>query len=131
MDLPNSLLFALEKKRVEKKPIIHLKLPDGGLTTDTREIFFPSPLGFYQDLYSAETCELGAMEQLLEGVLHLAEKDQYKLESHLSFNKLTNAVKEEAVSRADLLSVEFYKDFWSLTGSEPHAVFLECLEQKI
>lgn len=88
-------------------------------------------MGFYQDLYSAETCELGAMEQLLEGVLHLAEKDQCELESHLSFNKLTNAVKEEAVSRADLLSVEFYKDFWSLTGSEPHAVFLECLEQKI
>lgn len=62
MDLQTSFLFALEKKRAKKKLITLLKFSDGGFTTNTRESL-SNALRFYQNFFSAETCELGAMEQ--------------------------------------------------------------------
>lgn len=46
---------------------MNLKLPEGQLATDTREILSHA-LSFYQELYTAETCDLSAQKDLPKDV---------------------------------------------------------------
>lgn len=66
--------FNLEKKVADRKTLSHLKLPEGGETTDEHKIFVHA-LHFYENLYRAEPCDGEITETLLQDLPHLTESD--------------------------------------------------------
>ena len=55
MDALSSFFFTLEKSVARTKQMVCLRLPDGTLTTDQRELRMHA-VDFYDTLYSAEDC---------------------------------------------------------------------------
>ncbi len=60
--------------------ITHFKLSDGRETTEKREIV-SQVLSFYEDLYSAETCDSEAMDFFLSGIPKLSGDKKIQLEN--------------------------------------------------
>lgn len=133
MDSSTNFFFSLEKKIKEKKNINYLKMSNGKGITEKKEII-SQVLQFYEDLYSAQPCNVGAVEQLLDGLPQLGRKDKAKLERSLSLQELSKAVQQQSTGKTpglDGLTPEFFKFFWSIIGQDLHAVFLESFESKI
>lgn len=64
IDAPTSFFFSLEQKAKEQNLILHLKLPNGAITSDPAEMRLA--VGFYRDLFSAGSWDPDC-EEILEG----------------------------------------------------------------
>lgn len=133
MDTSSKFFFALERKVRERKSIDHLKLPDGRETTDKKEIILQA-LSFYENLYSAQSCDPKAVERILNDVPKLSDDNKKELELSLSFEELSTACEQQSAGRSpglDGLTSEFYRVFWSLIGPDLHSVFTESEKLKV
>lgn len=113
MDSSSTFFFALERKVRERKSVDHLKLPDGRETTDKKEIILQA-LSFYEELYSAQSCDPKAVECILKDVPKLKDESKKELEHSLSFGELSTACEQQSAGRSpglDGLTSEFYKVF--------------------
>ena len=108
-----------------------LKLPDGRVTTDPKEMRGHA-VTFYSNLYGAEECDQGSVAELLEGLPQLSPEEKDLLDRELSLEELTEAVGQMTAGRApglDGLTADFYKHFWNLVGQDLLSVLTECLER--
>ncbi len=104
MDAPTSF-FALEKKPRELKSFHQLKVPGGGVITDQREIQSYA-LSFYEDLYSSESRDDTATDELLCDLSKLTEEERNELDRPFDFWRDFTSCSGNV--------------FWEVTYSETH-----------
>lgn len=113
MDSSTTFFFSLEKKNREKKSINYLKLLNGKEIMEKKEII-SQVLCFYEDLYSAQPCNIEATDKLLDGLPQLGKEDKAELEEPLSFQELSKAVQQQSSGKTpglDGLTSEFFLSF--------------------
>ncbi|KAF7642537.1 hypothetical protein LDENG_00256290 [Lucifuga dentata] len=128
MDVSSSFFFNLERNIGRRKLMTCLKLSDGKVTTDPKEMR-KCAVDFYTNLFSADCCKPECVAELLEGLPQLSPAEKAGLDRGLSMEELTTAVGQMASGRApglDGLTADFYKRFWGSIGADLHEVLLEC-----
>ena len=133
MDAPSSFFFSLEKSAARSKLMTSLKLPDGRVTMDPKEMRSHA-VSFYSDLFRAEECDSDCAAELLEGLPQLSPEEKTSLDRELSFDELTEAVGQMASGKApglDGLTIDFFKRFWITVGRDLHSVLVECMDNGV
>lgn len=91
-------------------------------------------LDFYAELFGHKNCDLESMDQLLKGLPILKPEDRKTLDKLISYEELSEAVKQLSTGRSpgvDGLPAEFYKSFWDILGEDFYNVICECFEKGI
>lgn len=132
VDKPTKFFFGLEKKAAKSRVIHCLKTPAGQVVEDPVEICRFATV-FYKNLFAAEA-ERNAQEikLFLHDLPQIPQEEAADLEPLLTFNELTDAMQQIKNARApglDGITVEFYKEFWSLLGWELYMVLLESIKE--
>ena len=96
MDAPSSFFFNLERSVAQRKQMTCLKLPDGRVTTSPSEMRTHA-MDFYADLFGAEQCSMECREELLEGLPQLIPGEKASLDSELTLDELTAAIKSDGI----------------------------------
>ena len=128
-DVSSKFFFALERERGKSRPIIHLKRADNTITEDEQEIR-SIICNFYQELYTPDPIDPVAQNILLDNLPQLDDSDRDNLDSEITYEELTNAVKQLSRDRTpgiDGLPNEFYQTFWFLIGKDLHQVLVQSL----
>jgi len=76
---------------------------------------------FYAELFGLKDCDPESMDQLLRGLPSLKPEDRKTLDKLISYEELSEAVKQLSTGRApgvDGLPAEFYKSFWNILGED-------------
>lgn len=132
MDGPTSFFFNLERKAGQEKQMYCLKDNDGQETSDPVTMRRLA-VDFYSDLFAAEAIDEQSKDELLQDLPVLTSKQKKLLETDLTFEEVTAAVKglsSGKVPGLDGLSAEFYKKFWSLIGPDYFDVLKKCIGEK-
>ena len=111
MDGPTAFFFNLERKKGERKQMLHLRLPSGGITKDPAEVRRRTR-AFYADLYGAGDRDPESAQELLQDLPKLRADQREALEVELSLQELTVAVQQMSVGKSpglDGLPAEFYR----------------------
>jgi len=125
MDAPSSFFFNLERKEGERKQMLHLKLPDGTLTTNPKEMRNHAK-NFYSDLFKARHCDINCMEDLLRDLPKITDDQRQLLEADIHLDEISEAVKKLSNGRSpgiDGLPSEFCKQFWTILKDDILDVF--------
>jgi len=93
MDAPSSFFFNLERKEGERKQMLHLKLPDGTLTTNPKEMRNHAK-NFYSDLFKARHCDINCMEDLLRDLPKITDDQRQLLDADIHLDEISEAVKK-------------------------------------
>lgn len=86
----------------------------------------------YSDLYKREETDTECVSQLLKQLPTLTKTQSKNLDSSVSFEELTDAVKQMKPGKApgiDGLSVDFNKALWKYMGKDFYEVVLECFKE--
>lgn len=89
-----------------------LRRPDGSITSDP--LMMRTAVDFYSKLFAKEDIDLNTTCELFKDLPNLKEDERLFLESNITFEEITDAVKQLSTSRApglDGLTVEFFKMF--------------------
>lgn len=119
------IFFNLEKKTRSQNLMLHLKRPDGDVTTEPSEMR-KMAMEFYEDVFSAADCSQSAVEEMHRGLPTLNAVQAEQLDSDITLEEITIAVQQLSLGRSpgiDGLSSEFYKCFWELLKKDLHDVF--------
>jgi len=111
IDAPTAYFFNLEKVSKQKNEMYCLTKPDGQKTFDAREMR-KMAVDFYSNLYRKEETETECVSQILQQLPSITETQSENLDSTVSFEELTEAVKQMNAGRApgcDGQSVDFLK----------------------
>lgn len=130
IDAPTRFFFKLERKVRVHNQMMHLKLPNGTVTSDPAEMR-KLAIDFYSGLFSADSCNADCMDEILKGLPQLGRTQLASLESTFSFEELSAAAQQLCCGRSpgiDGLPSEFYKKFWTLLGEDLFEVFKGCLD---
>lgn len=125
IDAPSSYYFNLERKEGEIKLMLHLKLPNGILTTNPKEMRNHAK-NFYTDLFEARDCDIHCMDDLLRDLPKLTDDQRQWLDADIQLDEISEAVKKLSNGRSpgiDGLPSEFYKQFWTLLKDDILDVF--------
>ena len=79
--------------------MVCLCLPDGKVTTESAEMR-KHAVDFYTDLFRAESCDVDAAGELLQGLPKLSPEDQDALSLDLTLDELNAAVSQMASGKA-------------------------------
>lgn len=112
----------------EQNLMLHLKQPNGDITEDPVEMR-KLAMDFYENLFSAGTCNPSSVEEMHEGLPMLRLEQVASLETCIMMEEMSKAVQEMPYgcsSVIDGLPSEFYKSFWGLLGKDLWEVFMDC-----
>lgn len=130
IDAPTRFFFKLERRVREQNQMMHLKLPNGTLTTDPAEMR-KIAIDFYSELFRADRCDADCEAEILGGLPQLDEVQSASLESTISFEEMSEAVQQLSCGRSsgiDGLPSEFFKRFWTLLGKDVFEALTSCLD---
>ena len=99
MDASTTFFFSLEKSVARTKPMVCLRLPDGTLTAEQREMR-RHVVDFYGTLCGAEDCSRECQDELLQGRPQLSCRDRATLDGDVSQEEPTAAVGQMASGHA-------------------------------
>lgn len=105
--------------------MLHLKLPDGTLTTNPKEMRNHAK-NFYTDLFEARDCDIHCMDDLLRDLPKLTDDQRQWLDANIQLDEISEAVKKLSNGRSpgiDGLPSEFFKQFWTLLKDDILDVF--------
>lgn len=103
--------------------MLHLKLPDGTLTTNPKEMRNHAK-NFYTDLFEAR--DIHCMDDLLRDLPKLTDDQRQWLDANIQLDEISEAVKKLSNGRSpgiDGLPSEFFKQFWTLLKDDILDVF--------
>ena len=130
MDAPTSYFFKLERKIKTQNLMLHLKRPNGDITTDTIEMRTMA-MDFYRDLFSAKECVQASVGEIHKDLPKLTSDKMAQLDSDIKAEEVSAAVQELNSGRSpgiDGLPAEFYKCFWGLFKDDLCDVFKCCFQ---
>ena len=99
------------------------------MTTDP-SLMRQEAIHFYTKVFGASECDLNSQDKIVEGLPQLEESEEVALDSPISLEEMTKAAQQLSCGRApgiDGLPPDFYKKFWTLLGSDVHAVLTTAL----
>ena len=122
-------LFAIEKAIYNKKSMSSLKLPNGLITTDARQIVTEQEK-FYTNLYTSDP---KVDFKLTNGTNWMVkETDKTALDAEITLDELTETVKtlkKQKTPGISGFSTEFYQFFWARIGNMYHQALNMAKEQ--
>lgn len=132
MDASSTFFFNLEKTSVKDQRMTCLRCLDGHVTTDGVEM--RCAMYYYTKLYDKEQCVDQCVQDLLESLPQLCESEKVELDKEISLEELTTAVDQLASGHGpglDGLTIDFYKHFWSVIGSDLHEVLMSSYDDNV
>ncbi|CAM2118325.1 unnamed protein product [Caretta caretta] len=133
MDRSSRFFYALEKRRGGKKHITFLLAEDGTPLTDPKEMRGRAR-AFYASLFSPDLTDAEACRVLWTKLPTVSAGDRDQLELPLSLAKLLEALRRMPTNKSqgmDGLTVEFYRVFWDVLGSDLVIVWAESLQSGV
>ncbi len=130
MDAPSAFFFKLERNVVQHNPMLHLRRPDGTITHNPNEMR-KLAVEFYSGLFNAEQCDDESVADICQDLPKLQPKQRETLDSDISLQELTDAVKQLSSGRSpgiDGITTDFYHYFWNVLGQDFYEVVKECFE---
>ncbi len=127
MDAP-TFFFNLEHKVGQQKLMLSLKDNNGHVTSDPQEMR-KIAVDFYSNLYATEISDEQCRKELLNDLPVLSEDHKELLETDISFEEVSLAVKSLSSRKnpgLDRLPAEFYKSFWTIIGDDYFEVLQKC-----
>ena len=106
--------LSLEKARAVKKHLQKLKLKDGRITTDPKEIL-SAQVDFYRKLYSSKLQDNPTTYNLFDHTITLNDVDRDDCEGAITIKECEEALhtfKNDKSPGNDGITSEFYKHFW-------------------
>lgn len=79
--------------------MLHLKLPDGTLTTNPKEMRNHAK-NFYTDLFEARDCDIHCMDDLLRDLPKLTDDQRQWLDADIQLDEISEAVKKLSNGRS-------------------------------
>ncbi len=130
IDGPTKFFFNLERKTNQGKSMVGLKQDDGVITYDSYEMRRIA-VDFYSDLYEANDTDSKCKDELFSCLKKLTPEQQEVIDSLITFQEVTQAVKGLSSEKApglDGLPSEFYKYFWNVIGKDYFEMLLGSLQ---
>ena len=120
VDTSSSYFFNLEKSKSISKTISRIRL-DSGEITQNNSLIKTHVSNFYKNLYSKNSTDEGARENILRDLPRLDPLEAEDLECPLSLEELETAVGQLGKDKTpglDGLSGEFYQTFWHILKND-------------
>lgn len=133
MDAPTTFFFNLEHKVGQQKMMLSLKDNNGHVTSDPQKMR-KLAVEFYSNLYAAEISDEHCRRELLKDLPVLSEDNKELLETDISFEEISLAVKGLSSGKSpglDGLPAEFYKSFWTIIGDDYFEVLQKCFSEGV
>lgn len=128
MDAPSAYFFNLERKVAKHKQMACLRLPDGRMTYDKKDMRRHA-VDFYSNLYTAEDCDVNCSAQLFQDLPQIDSDSKTALDIDISYQEITAALGHLNSGKSpgiDGLQPEFYKHLWHCIGQDLSEVFVVC-----